>query len=54
MDNNNSDGQGGKPWSNSDAHAVNNFYDAKSRWYNTWSGDKAAMAIDWVKVWQLQ
>jgi hypothetical protein len=26
------DGVGGKPWTNTDAHAVNNFYNAKAQW----------------------
>jgi len=30
------------------------FYALKDRWYNTWieAGEKNAMAIDWIKVWQ--
>lgn len=47
------DGQGGKPWSDTDPHSVNAFYNAKSQWYPTWEGDKAAMKIDSVKVWSL-
>ena len=44
------DGEG-KPWNDSDPHAVNAFYDAKSEWYPTWDGDNSAMQIDSVKVW---
>jgi len=47
------DGMGGKPWRNSDEHAVNAFYDAKPNWYSTWVGESAAMQVDWVKVWKL-
>lgn len=38
----------GKPWSNSDPHAVNSFYDAKDQWFPTWT---SPMAVDSVKVW---
>lgn len=38
----------GKPWSDTDQHAVNSFYDAKAQWYPTWT---SPMAIDSVKVW---
>jgi len=42
----------GKPWSNSDPHAVNAFWSAEGEWYNTWNGEDSAMQIDWVKVSQ--
>jgi len=45
------DGVGGKPWSDTDPHSVNSFYNAKGAWYPTWKGDSAAMQIDSVKVW---
>lgn len=45
------DGVGGKPWVDSDSHAVNSFYGAKGAWYPTWSGETAALQIDSVKVW---
>ena len=38
----------GKPWSNSGAHAVNDFWNAKAQWYPTW---KKPFAIDSVKIW---
>ena len=38
----------GKPWSNSDPHAVNSFYNAKDQWFPTWT---SPMAVDLVKVW---
>ena len=47
------DGVGGKPWSNSDPHAPNSFYDAKGRWQPTWKGEDAALQVDSVKVWSL-
>lgn len=47
------DGVGGKPWTNHDTHASNNFYNAKSSWYPTWKGEGAALQVDWVKVWSL-
>lgn len=47
------DGVGGKPWSNSDPHAPNAFYDAKGRWQPTWKGEDAALQVDSVKVWSL-
>ena len=45
------DGQGGKPWSKTDQHAVNSFYNAKDQWYPTWNGEDSALQIDSVKVW---
>ena len=39
----------GKPWSNTEAHAVNSFWDNKESWYQTWNGDDVAMKVDWVK-----
>lgn len=41
----------GKPWSNTDPHAVNAFYDAKAQWFPTWDGENSAMQVDYVKVW---
>ena len=38
----------GKPWSDSDPHAVNAFWDANAQWRPTWT---QPMAIDSVKVW---
>ena len=42
------DGAGNKPWSNSDSHSVNAFYNAKNQWFPTWT---SPMAINSVKVW---
>lgn len=47
------DGLGGKPWSNKDEHAVNAFWNARGAWAPTWKGEKTAMAIDWIRVYQL-
>lgn len=47
------DGQGGKPWSDTDPHSVNAFYNNKGAWFNTWQGENAAMQIDSIKVWSL-
>lgn len=57
------DGVGGKPWTNSDNHAVNNFYKAKDQWYPTWcpvgkaaetaaDPNSCALRIDWVKIYK--
>lgn len=45
------DGQGGKPWSDTDPHSVNAFNNAKNAWYSTWNGEDAALKIQSVKVW---
>lgn len=45
------DGVGGKPWSDTDQHAVNAFYNAKAQWYPTWT---SPLQVDWVKVWTYQ
>ena len=42
------DGVANKPWSNTDSHSVNSFYNNKSQWYPTWT---APMAVDSVTVW---
>ncbi len=39
---------GGKPWSNTDPHAVNAFWNAKDQWYPTWT---QPFSIDSVKMW---
>ncbi|KAF9974719.1 hypothetical protein BGZ73_001838 [Actinomortierella ambigua] len=47
------DGVGNKPWSDTSAHAVNEFYAAKDHWYPTWgdqNDNSRAMAIDYVRV----
>eukprot|EP00128_Syssomonas_multiformis_P016819 Colp12_sorted_trinity150504_noHs@18910 len=47
------DGVGGKPWSNSDPHSVNAFYNAKGQWYSTWKGEDSALVLDSINVWSL-
>ena len=47
------DGVGGKPWSDGSGVAPNQFWDNRSQWTPTWSGDDVAMKIDSVKVWSL-
>ena len=42
------DGVGGKPWSDKDPHAVNEFWNAKAQWYSTWT---QPMVIDSIRVW---
>jgi len=46
------DGQGSKPWSDTDPHAVDAFWNAKNQWYPTWKGEGSAMQIDYVHVYQ--
>eukprot|EP00475_Leptophrys_vorax_P045444 TRINITY_DN941_c0_g2_i5.p1 TRINITY_DN941_c0_g2~~TRINITY_DN941_c0_g2_i5.p1 ORF type:complete len:363 (-),score=111.87 TRINITY_DN941_c0_g2_i5:48-1136(-) len=41
-----------KPWSNTDQHAVNSFWNNRGAWYPTWEGENAALQVDYVKVWQ--
>jgi len=44
---------GGKPWSNTSPHAVNEFYNAKGQWSPSWEGN-SDMQIDWVKIWEFE
>ncbi len=45
------DGAGGKPWSDTDAHADNNFWGAAdTQWGPTWTSSD--FQIDSVRVWQ--
>jgi len=46
------DGTGNKPWTNTDPHAVNAFWNSKDQWFSTWNGDSAALQIDWIRVSQ--
>lgn len=43
----------GKPWRNTDSHAVNAFWNARNDWYSTWSGEDSALQIDYIKVYEL-
>lgn len=47
------DGKGNKPWDNGSSQSVNQFWNNKDQWYNTWDkvGENSAMKIDSVKVW---
>ncbi len=38
----------GKPWANSDPHAINSFWNANPQWLPTWT---QPMMVDYVKVW---
>ncbi len=38
----------GKPWSNTDPHAINAFWNSKNQWFPTWT---QPFSIDYVKVW---
>lgn len=40
----------GKPYNNSDKTAMNNFWNAKDKWYPTWT---QPFQIDSVKVWSI-
>jgi len=46
------DGVGNKPWSNTDPHAVNAFYNAIDQWYPTWKGEDSALQVDYIRVYQ--
>mgnify|MGYP000874438770 CR=1 FL=1 len=47
------DGQGGKPWTDTSPKSVNEFWNARGTWQQTWQGEQAALKIDSVKVWSL-
>lgn len=49
------DGKCGKPWTNTDPHASNTFWNAKGQWEQTWDLENhgSALKIDWVKVWSI-
>ncbi|KAI8973645.1 concanavalin A-like lectin/glucanase domain-containing protein [Mycotypha africana] len=41
-----------KPWQNDNAHAMNQFYNARDTWLPTWGeGNRRALAIDWIRMW---
>lgn len=49
------DGQCGKPYSNTDPHSVNAFWNARGAWFPTWNypaTHDSAMQIDYVRVYQ--
>jgi len=44
----------GKPWNNGDGWAgAAKFWKARSQWYATWKGEAAAMAVDWIRIYDL-
>jgi len=44
----------GKPWSNNDGWAAAaKFWKARDTWYPTWKGEAAAMAVDWIRIYDL-
>lgn len=50
------DGQCEKPWTDSDPHAPNTFWNANGQWYPTWdypATNDSAMKIDYIKIWSL-
>jgi len=47
------DGMGGKPWSDTDPHAINSFWNAVNQWYPTWVGENAALQVDYVRVYEV-
>jgi len=48
------DGLGGKPWTDTSPNSVNEFYNGKKVWGQTWNGEDSALQIDWVKAYSLQ
>mmetsp|Transcript_19459 Transcript_19459/g.19470 ORF Transcript_19459/g.19470 Transcript_19459/m.19470 type:complete len:314 (+) Transcript_19459:119-1060(+) len=47
------DGVGNKPWSDTDQHSVDSFWNNRGAWQPTWNGEDAALKIDYIKVWSL-
>lgn len=44
----------GKPWANGDGDAAaTKFWKARDQWYPTWKGEAAALAVDWVRIYDL-
>jgi len=51
------DEQCGKPWTDNDPHAPNQFWDAHEDWYSTWdypATNQAALKVDSIQVWELE
>lgn len=45
---------GKKPWLNTDKeHGMETFWAGRQKWLHTWEGDRAAMQIDYVRIWAL-
>lgn len=47
------DGVAGKPWNNESPNSVNEFYNGKAAWLQTWQEDPS-MQIDSVEVWSFE
>jgi beta-glucanase (GH16 family) len=45
----------GKPWANADGQFTGStkFWKARDKWYPTWKGEAAALAIDWIRIYDL-
>jgi len=46
------DGMGNKPWSDTSDNAPDEFWNSVNQWLPSWKGERAAMQVDWIKVWQ--
>jgi len=47
------DGVAGKPWSNTDPHAVNSFWNAYAgQWGPTWNQNASSLQVDYIRVYQ--
>lgn len=45
---------GKKPWINTDKeHAMEKFWAKRQKWLRTWEGDRAALQVDYVRIWAL-
>jgi beta-glucanase (GH16 family) len=45
---------GAKPWSNTSPQAFLDFWNGRGTWQQTWDGDAAAMAVDYVRAWRYE
>lgn len=43
---------GAKPWNNESPQAFKDFWDNRGVWQSTWNGEDAAMAVDYIRVWE--
>ena len=44
---------GNKPWLNTSPAASTDFWNARGDWLQTWQGEESAMAVDYIRVWEL-
>jgi len=42
----------GKPWVDTDPHAVNSFWNNQAQWYPTWQQNASSLQVDYVRVYQ--